>query len=183
MTSTNGLDRATIERRLGARVRDVPDFPKPGIVFKDITPLLQDAEALALSCAALVEPFRGQAIDLVIGVESRGFIFGPPVALELGVGFQIARKLGKLPWKTVAESYELEYGTEHIEMHQDAVLPDQRVLLLDDVIATGGTASATARLVERMGGKVVGCAFLIELEFLNGRQALGSMPVHSVLRY
>jgi len=176
-------DQTEIAKRLSARVRDVPDFPKPGVVFKDITPLLQDAEALKLSCAALAEPFRGQAIDLVVGVESRGFIFGPPVALELGVGFQIARKVGKLPWKTVAESYDLEYGTEQIEMHQDAVLPGQRVLLLDDVIATGGTAAATARLVERMGGKVIGCAFLIELGFLSGRQALGSMPVHSVLRY
>ena len=174
---------SALAKRLDAKVRDIPEFPKPGIVFKDITPMLQDAETLKLACGELAEPFRGQAIDLVVGIESRGFIFGPPVALALGVGFQIARKAGKLPWRTVAESYELEYGSEQIEMHQDAVLADQRVLLLDDVSATGGTAAATARLVQRMGGKIVGCSFLIELEFLGGRQQLGSMPVHSVLRY
>ncbi len=168
---------------LRSRIRDVPDFPKPGIVFKDITPLLQDAEALRLACARMADPFRGKGIDVVLGVESRGFIFGPPVALALGTGFAIARKRGKLPWETVTESYELEYGVEQIEMHRDAVETDQRVLLIDDVIATGGTAAATARLVESMGAEVVGSSFLLELAALDGRKALDPLPVHAVLRY
>ena len=168
---------------LRSRIRDVPDFPKPGIVFKDITPLLQDAEALRLACARMADPFRGKGIEVVLGVESRGFIFGPPVALALGTGFAIARKRGKLPWETVTESYELEYGVEQIEMHRDAVETDQRVLLIDDVIATGGTAAATARLVESMGAEVVGSSFLLELAALDGRKALDPLPVHAVLRY
>ncbi|NRA02441.1 MAG: adenine phosphoribosyltransferase [Myxococcales bacterium] len=170
-------------QRLRAAIRDVADFPKPGVVFKDITPLLQDPELLQLSCDLLAEPFRDRQVSLVLGVESRGFIFGPPVALALGAGFQIARKPGKLPWDTIAESYELEYGKGQIEIHRDAVQPGQRVLLLDDVIATGGTAAAAARLATRMGAEVVGCAFLIELDFLGGRQKLGNLEVHSVLCY
>ncbi len=168
--------------RLLARVRDVPDFPKPGILFKDITPILQDPETLELACRKLAEPFLGRAISVVVGVESRGFIFGPPVALALKAGFAIARKTGKLPWETVRETYELEYGTDAIEMHRDAVLPGQNVLLIDDLIATGGTAAATARLVQRMGGSVIGCAFLIELGFLEGRKRLDGLDVHAVLR-
>ncbi len=164
-------------------IRDVPDFPEEGILFKDITPLLQDPETLRLACRQMADPFRGGDIDVVVGVESRGFIFGPPVALELGTGFVIARKRGKLPWETVAESYELEYGVEHVEMHRDAVAPGQRVLLIDDVIATGGTAAATADLVRRMGGEVVGSCFLIELTFLEGRKRLDGIDVHSVLTY
>ncbi len=167
--------------RLLARIRDVPDFPKPGILFKDITPILQDPETLDLACRKLADPFRGRAISVVVGVESRGFIFGPPVALALGAGFAIARKTGKLPWETVRETYELEYGTDTIEMHRDAVLPGQNVLLIDDLIATGGTAAATARLVQRMGGTVCGCAFLIELGFLEGRKRLEGLEVHAVL--
>ncbi len=173
----------TADQLLRSLIRDVPDFPKPGVVFKDITPLLQDAEGLRVACRAMADPFRGGEVDLVLGVESRGFIFGPPVALELGVGFAIARKKGKLPWRTVEESFELEYGTEHIEMHEDAVGDGQRVLLIDDVIATGGTAQATSRLVDAMGGRVVGGCFLIELSFLEGRKVLDPMPVHAVLRY
>jgi adenine phosphoribosyltransferase len=165
-----------------ARIRDVPDFPKPGVLFKDITPVLQDAETLALACRKLAEPFRGKGISLVVGVESRGFIFGPPVALELGAGFAIARKSGKLPWETVREEYDLEYGSETIEMHRDAVTPGQSVLLIDDLIATGGTAAATARLVRRMGGAVLGCAFLVELAFLEGRKRLAGLDVHAVLK-
>jgi adenine phosphoribosyltransferase len=165
------------------RIRDVPDFPKPGIIFRDITPLLQDKDALRLACELLTEPFRDRDIDLVVGVESRGFIFGPPVALNLDAGFVITRKVGKLPWETVSESYELEYGTEHVEMHRDAVKPNQTVLLIDDVIATGGTAAATANLVQRMGGKVIGGCFLIELSALDGRKRLPSMDVQAVLTF
>ncbi len=168
---------------LREKIRDVPDFPKPGIVFRDITPLLQDAEALRIACELLAEPFKGRGIDMVVGVESRGFIFGPPVALQLGAGFAIARKAGKLPWDTVSETFELEYGVEQIEMHRDAVGPEQRVLLIDDVIATGGTAAATAELVRRMGAQVVGSCFLIELSFLEGRKRLPGLDVRAVLTF
>jgi len=162
---------------LRKRIRDVPDFPKPGIVFKDITPLLQDPDALREACRLLAEPYRDLSVDIVVGIESRGFIFGPPVALALGAGFAIARKQGKLPWQTVREEYNLEYGTDSIEMHRDAVRSGQRVLLIDDVIATGGTAAATARLVASMGASVVGACFLIELEFLAGRKVLESAGI------
>ncbi len=168
---------------LREKIRDVPDFPKPGIVFRDITPLLQDPEALRIACELLGEPFKGRGIDMVVGVESRGFIFGPPVALQLGAGFAIARKAGKLPWDTVSESFELEYGVEQIEMHRDAVGPEQRVLLIEDVIATGGTAAATAELVRRMGAQVVGSCFLIELSFLEGRKRLPGLDVRAVLTF
>ena len=164
-------------------IRDVPDFPKPGILFKDITPLLQDAAALRSACELLAKPFAGRGIERVVGIESRGFIFGPPVALALGAGFGIARKQGKLPWQTRRESYDLEYGQAEIEMHSDAVRPGQRVLVIDDVIATGGTAAATARLVRALGGDVVAATFLIELAFLDGRKALNGLPVESVLRF
>ncbi len=168
---------------LREKIRDVPDFPKPGIVFRDITPLLQDPEALRIACELLAEPFGASGIDMVVGVESRGFIFGPPVALQLGAGFAIARKAGKLPWDTVSDSFELEYGVEQIEMHRDAVGPEQRVLLIDDVIATGGTAAATAELVHRMGAQVVGSCFLIELSFLEGRKRLPGLDVRAVLSF
>ena len=170
-------------RKLADHIRDVPDFPKPGILFKDITPLLQDAAALRSACELLAAPFVGRGIELVVGIESRGFIFGPPVALALGAGFGLARKGGKLPWQTRRESYELEYGHADIEMHSDAVRSGQRVLVIDDVIATGGTAAATARLVRALGGEVVGATFLIELAFLDGRKALDGLPVESVLRF
>ena len=173
----------TAHPKLLAKIRDVPDFPTPGIIFRDITPLLQDAETLKLSCELLASPFSESGIDLVVGVESRGFIFGPPVALALGAGFAITRKAGKLPWETVSESYELEYGTEQVEMHRDAVQADQRVLLIDDVIATGGTAAATVALVQRMGGKVVGGCFLIELAALQGRKRLPGIDVRAVLSF
>ncbi len=168
---------------LRGKIRSVPDFPKPGIVFRDITPLLQDPEALRIACELLAEPFSARGIDIVVGVESRGFIFGPPVALQLGAGFAIARKAGKLPWDTVSESFELEYGVEQIEMHRDAVGPEQRVLLIDDVIATGGTAAATAELVRRMGAQVVGSCFLIELSFLEGRKRLPGIDIRAVLSF
>ena len=166
-----------------AKIRDVPDFPKPGILFKDITPVLQDPEALRLACELMAKPFRDAAVDLVVGIESRGFIFGPPIALALGAGFALARKSGKLPWETVVQSYELEYGRETVEMHRDSIVAGQRVALVDDLIATGGTAAATVQLVQKMGGDLVGSSFLVELAFLDGRSALDGHPVHSVLRF
>jgi adenine phosphoribosyltransferase len=172
----------TLEELKGL-IREIPDFPQPGVLFRDIAPLLRDPAALRAACERLAEPFRGDAIDLVVGIESRGFIFGPPVALALGAGFQMARKLGKLPGKTLGERYALEYGSAEIEIHADAIAPGQRVLLLDDVIATGGTAAATARVVQRAGGRVVAAVFLIELAALAGRSALGGIPVVSLIRY
>ena len=171
----------TDRERLLGKIRDIPDFPKPGVLFKDITPVLQDPQTLQIACRLLAEPFQGRDVSLVVGVESRGFIFGPPVALALGAGFSIARKSGRLPWETVKETYALEYGVETIEMHRDAVAPEQRVLLIDDLIATGGTAAATAALVRRMGGSVVGCSVLIELSFLEGRKRLAGHDIHAVL--
>jgi len=164
-------------------IRDIHDFPQPGIVFKDITPLLQDADALRIACASLAAPFIDSGVSRVVGIESRGFIFGPPVALALGAGFAIARKPGKLPWKTERETYELEYGSDAVELHADAVEPGTNVLLIDDVIATGGTAAATAALVERMGARVVGCSFLIELSALEGRSRLAGIPIEAVLTF
>jgi len=164
-------------------IRDVPDFPRAGIVFKDISPLLGDAEGLRLACEGLAAEFRGHALDLVVGIESRGFIFGAPVALALGAGFTLARKQGKLPGETLAASYALEYGEARIEMQRASLVAGQRVLLIDDVIATGGTAAATARLVRELGGVVVGACFLIELAFLDGRKALEGMKVEALLRF
>lgn len=167
---------------LNSLIRDVPDFPKPGIVFKDITPLLADPSALAQAIAALAEPWSGRGITHVLGIESRGFILAPAVALEIGAGFVPARKPGKLPWTAVRQSYGLEYGTDAIEMHIDAVKPGDRVLIVDDVLATGGTAGAALALVRRQGATAVGCAFLVELGFLGGRGRL-DLPVQAVLRF
>jgi adenine phosphoribosyltransferase len=164
------------------RIRDVPDFPRPGIVFKDITPLLQDNEAFRVACDLLARPYRERQVSLVVGIESRGFIFGPAVALALGAGFAPVRKEGKLPWDTMNESYDLEYGSDTVEMHKDAIRPGQQVLIVDDLIATGGTAAATASLVRRMGGEVVGASFLIELEFLKGRDQLAGLDLHVLLK-
>ena len=164
-------------------IRDIPDFPKPGVVFKDLTPLLADPDALRLAVLAMARPFQGTQIDSVVGTEARGFIFGTPVALELGVGFIPARKPGKLPHDTFEASYELEYGTDRVEMHVDALKPGARVLIVDDLIATGGTARAALDLVTQAEASVIGCTFLIELAFLKGREALGIEPCHSVIRY
>jgi len=177
------MTRTATPDRVLALIRDVPDFPRPGIVFKDITALLQDPEGLRQACERLAAPFLAQRIDLVVGMESRGFIFGAPVALALGAGFAIARKLGKLPGATLRASYALEYGTAEIEMHSDSVRAGQRVLIVDDVIATGGTAAATVHLVRELGGVVVGASFLIELAFLNGRESLDGVPIEAVLRF
>jgi len=168
---------------LRARIREVPDFPKPGILFYDITTLLRDPEGLRGVIDALSQPFEGKGIDLVVGMESRGFILGGAVADRLGAGFVPVRKPGKLPATTVSESYALEYGTDSLEMHEDAVAKSQNVLIVDDVIATGGTARATTALVRRLGGHVHALAFLIELEFLKGRNQLTGENVYSVLQY
>lgn len=158
-------------------LRDVPDFPEPGVVFKDITPLLDDAAAFGMVIRDLAAPFATEGVTHVVGIESRGFIMGAPVALELGAGFVPVRKPGKLPYETVSQSYELEYGSDTIEMHVDAVGPGNRVLIVDDVIATGGTASATLELVRRQGAEVVGIAAYVELTFLDGRSKLPDVPI------
>jgi adenine phosphoribosyltransferase len=163
-------------------IRDVPDFPKPGIVFKDITPLLADAQAFRGLIDALVAPYRGR-IDTVLGVESRGFILGAAAAVVLGTGLAIVRKPGKLPYHTHRASYELEYGSDTLEIHHDAVGDGHRVLLIDDLLATGGTASAAIDLVKRCGGIVVACAFAIELAFLDGRKRLAPHEIHSLVQY
>jgi adenine phosphoribosyltransferase len=168
---------------LKEKIRHVPDFPKAGILFYDITTLLRDATGFRAVVDSLALPFSASGIDLVIGIESRGFILGGAVADRLGTGFSPVRKPGKLPSKTVRETYALEYGTDALEIHDDGVTPGQRVLIVDDVIATGGTAKATAALVRRLGGSVEGLAFLIELVALNGRAQLEGEKVFSVLRY
>jgi len=168
---------------LKARIRNVPDFPKKGILFYDITTLLRDPEGFRLAVDAMASPYRGAGIDLVVGVESRGFILGAAVADRLGTGFVPVRKVGKLPAKTVRVTYDLEYGTDSLEMHVDAVAPGQRVLVVDDLLATGGTARATVDLVRGLGGIVHGVAFLVELTFLNGRSKLAEEKVHAVLQY
>jgi adenine phosphoribosyltransferase len=164
-------------------IRDVPDFPKKGIVFKDITPLLNDRDALHYALTALAERFQGRGITKVVGIESRGYIFAPAIALALKAGFVPVRKPGKLPWKTVAEEYELEYGKDRLEIHLDSVLPGEKVLVVDDLLATGGTASAAQRLVRRLQGVVVGSGFLVELTFLDGRARLSGADVVSLIQY
>jgi adenine phosphoribosyltransferase len=164
-------------------IRDVPDFPKPGILFKDITPLLASAPALALAIEELCNPFRDQNIQAVIGAESRGFIFGIAIAQALSCGFIPVRKPGKLPGKKASLTYELEYGKDTLEIHRDAIRPGERCLMVDDLLATGGTMKACCELVEGLGGKIFGVAVLIELTALNGRARLDKYQVHSVLQY
>jgi adenine phosphoribosyltransferase len=164
-----------------ARLRDVQDFPRPGIVFKDITPLLADPVLFGRVINAMAAPFRGQHITKVIGVEARGFILGAPVALALNAGFVPARKPGKLPHRTVVERYSLEYGADGLELHQDAVLKGERAIIVDDVLATGGTAEATAKLTAQLGGELVGFSFLMVLGFLDGAKRLGAERVRSVI--
>jgi adenine phosphoribosyltransferase len=168
---------------LKTQIRHVPDFPKAGILFYDITTLLQDAAGFKAAIDSMVTPFEGQGIDLVVGIESRGFIFGAPVADRLGAGFAPVRKPGKLPSACARESYALEYGTDTLEIHEDAVKKGQRVLIVDDLLATGGTAAATASLVKKIGGTVHGLAFLIELVGLNGRAKLAGEKIHASLQY
>jgi len=166
-------------------IRDIPDFPKTGIVFKDITPLLGDPEALRASVGMFVEQHRGEdpKIDKVVGIESRGFIFGAAVAHELGTGFVPIRKVGKLPHTAIQESYSLEYGSATLEVHEDAIQPAENVLIIDDLLATGGTLAATCKLVERLGAKVSAIGVLIELEFLEGRKNLEGRSLYSFLKY
>lgn len=169
--------------RLRDRIRDIPDFPKPGIVFKDITPLLADAEALRFVVDAFAEHFADRRVDKVVGIEARGFILAAPVAYQLGAGFVPVRKPGKLPWDIEREEYELEYGTDLLEIHRDAVSAGDGVLVIDDVIATGGTAAATCRLIERLGATVVGVGFVIELTFLLGSAKLEGRDFLSLVQY
>ncbi|HKY10131.1 MAG TPA: adenine phosphoribosyltransferase [Candidatus Binatia bacterium] len=164
-------------------IRDVPDFPKPGIVFKDITPLWADGSLFAKTIDLLAGRYQNQKIDTVLGIESRGFIVGAALAYRLGAGFSVVRKPGKLPYQTHKASYELEYGTDTLEIHVDALGPKARVVICDDLIATGGTAAATAELVSRLGGTVVECAFIVELSFLKGRDKLKKFGVFSLLQY
>jgi adenine phosphoribosyltransferase len=168
---------------LASTIRSVPDFPVEGILFYDITTMLKNPTALRYSVDQIADHYRRTDIDLVVGMESRGFIFGVPLAYQLGAGFVLVRKPGKLPAAKLSESYELEYGTNTLEIHQDAITAGQRVLIIDDLLATGGTAKATCSLVERLGGVVVGTAFVIELTFLNGRDKLQGYDVFSLLQY
>jgi adenine phosphoribosyltransferase len=168
---------------LRALVREIPDFPREGIGFKDITPLMADAHALARAVHELAEYARPLGVECVVAAEARGFLLGPALALELGAGFALARKPGKLPYETVSAEYSLEYGEEQLELHTDAVSRGRRVLVHDDLLATGGTAAALCELVEGLGGVVVGCGFLIELAFLPGRERLEGRDVHALLKY
>ncbi len=168
---------------LSSFIRDVPDFPKKGIIFKDITPLLQSPEAFLEAVRLMAEPFRDKGVSKVAGIESRGFIFGTVLAQALGAGFVPVRKKGKLPYKTLSESYALEYGTDAVEVHEDAAAQGERVLLVDDLLATGGTAAASLALLRRLGAEIAGATFLIELAFLQGRERIPGVPLHAVLRY
>lgn len=168
---------------LSRYIRDIQDFPKPGIIFKDITPLLANPDAVNECLELLLQNLKGQKIDKVVGAESRGFFFATLIARELGAGFVPVRKPGKLPYETLSATYELEYGTDTLEIHTDAIKPGERVIIHDDVLATGGTAKALCELVERLGGEIVQCNFLMELSFLNGRDKLAPHPVYAPLVY
>ena len=176
-------EATTDTERLRALIRDIPDFPRPGILFKDITPLLADPHALASAVRGLAEHARPLRADCVIAAEARGFLLGPALALELGAGFVLARKPGKLPYETVSAEYLLEYGTDQLELHTDAIGHGTRVLVHDDLLATGGTAAALCELVEQLGGEVVGCGFLVELAVLRGRERLAPHETHALLTY
>ncbi len=168
---------------LKSLIREIPDHPKPGILFYDITTLLQDKHGYHAMVDQLCDHYNGRKVDIVVGIEARGFIFGPALAYRLGAGFVPIRKPNKLPWKTAQVAYQLEYGTDKLEIHQDAVKPGERVLISDDLLATGGTAAAAAQLVRQLGGEVAGAAFAVELTFLNGRAKLPGMDVFSLLQY
>ena len=168
---------------LRAKIREIPDFPKPGILFYDITTMLKDAGAFKDAIGLMLEPFRDEKVDVVVGMESRGFIFAAPMAMELGAGFVPVRKLGKLPAETASVEYALEYGTNTLEVHKDALQPGQKVLIVDDLLATGGTVLGTIELVKTLKADVVGLAFLVELLFLKGRERLSEYTIHSVIQY
>jgi adenine phosphoribosyltransferase len=177
------MDLTTIEDQLRAAIRDVPDFPRRGILFKDVTTLLHHPQAFRTAIHALCAPFRADPPDHVVGIESRGFPFGAAMSYELGCGMILARKPGKLPAETESITYQLEYGEDALEIHRDAVVPGQRLLVVDDLLATGGTAGATVDLARRLGADVVGLAVLIELQFLDGRGRIEDLEIHSVLKY
>lgn len=164
-------------------IRDIPDFPKKGVLFKDITPLLNDPKATAACVSQFLNAIGGQKIDKVVGIESRGFFFGTLLAQQLDAGFVPIRKPGKLPYETLSETYDLEYGTDTLEMHKDAILPGEKVLLHDDVLATGGTARAACKMIEQLGGTIVQCAFLMEISFLHGRDKLDNQKVTALLEF
>jgi len=173
----------SIGQRVAAKIRDVPDFPLPGVLFKDITPMLSDAVLLRDAVQAMAEPFLEHAVTHVLAIESRGFLFGSPLALALSAGLVPARKPGKLPWETTSASYDLEYRADTLELHLDALTEGDRVLIVDDVLATGGTAAAAVRLIEQLRATPVGVCVLIELSFLGGRERLADLPVHHVVSY
>lgn len=164
-------------------VRDIPDFPKKGIIFKDITPILQNPKGLRETVEMIANHYKNKKVDIVVGAEARGFILAPTVAFNLGAGFVPVRKPGKLPYEKISMSYALEYGTDTLEMHKDAIKKGQQVLMVDDLLATGGTMAACCKMVETLGGNIVGCAFLIELAFLNGKKALSKYDVYSLIKY
>ena len=182
MDNTQPIDPA-LQKYLHTFIRSIQDFPKPGILFWDITPLLADKDALAQTIAGMAEPFRNRQIDRVVGIESRGFILGTAIARELNCGFVPVRKPHKLPAQTIRQEYALEYGTDTLEMHADAVQPGQQILMVDDLLATGGTMQASCQLVERLGGKILGLSFLIELAFLKGRSRLPGYDLHCLLTF
>ncbi len=183
--TTHAPSRKAYAMDLASLIRDIPDWPKPGIIFKDITPLLANPAALAMAVEQMANPYRGQNIQAVVGAESRGFIFGTAIAQALSAGFIPVRKPNKLPWNTHAITYDLEYGSDTLEVHQDAITPGQRVLMVDDLLATGGTMKACCDLVQQLGGEIVGISVLIELAFLNGRDRIKPYDklVHAVLKY
>jgi adenine phosphoribosyltransferase len=168
---------------LKSKIREIPDWPIKGINFKDISTIIEDKEAFKYVIDKLLEPYQGQKIDKVVGIDARGFLFCSAMAYKLGAGCVMIRKKGKLPWKTISQDYALEYGTNTIEMHEDSIKPGEKVILVDDLIATGGTMAATIILVEKLGGKILGISFIIELTFLKGRAKLGDYPVNSIVVY
>lgn len=182
LPSTGAMASENIEKLYSA-VRDVPDFPKPGIIFKDITPILGDPSLLRLAVDSFIEATAGKRIDKIIGIDARGFLFAAAVAYKIGAGIVPIRKKGKLPYKTLSTAYKLEYGEAAVEVHVDAIKPGEKILLIDDLLATGGTSAAALELVRQIGGEVVEAQFLIELEFLGGRKHLEPIPVRSFLRY
>ena len=183
MSASNTADTEAQIRDLRARVRDVPDFPKRGILFRDLTPLMGHGPSMRTCIELLAARVAHHAPDVIVAIESRGFIFGAPVAAALGVGFAPVRKPGKLPWQTRSRSYALEYGTDSLEMHADAVRPGSRAVIVDDLLATGGTAAATAALIREQGAHVIACAFAVELAALNGRARLGDALIESLIVY
>lgn len=175
------MDLEATSKRLEGLIRNIPDFPQPGVMFKDITPMLQDPQGLHDAVEAMIEPFRNKQVDVIVGLESRGFLFGAPMAYVMGLGFVLIRKSGKLPGEKIHIDYDLEYGTDTLEIHNDALKPGQRALLVDDLLATGGTMSASTALVKRLGAEIVGISFLIELDFLKGRERLTEYDVRTAI--